>query len=408
MTPILGKDINKDFSDFIKVSDLIYFDGPLLSHFISPNGDNYLFYWCDVDEVCNRWIIFRTDIPSIQKYIEKEITLRNLIENSHDGFVYIADIDDNIEYQNIKLLLTTEIPKEYLPHNNSFYDFEIKDNISLASLSQKYSCGILEIHISGRDVRYGSIPLYKLSSLLPQIDEIRKGMASKFIKLNKSKQTDKKNLPETIRQLKLDTQYDFIYSLAGSVRIILKPMNLQRNLDLKDFATYADSFAEDFAGLFASGFSKENIVEYSQKYDKKLIKRYNNLIKFLHQEGLALGVKWCNVTADIYYSTNIKKDETLHILENLSDFDYDSKEIIELIGRFYSLNIRTGSYSFESTEGDDTKSTGYFDNLIKDRAYGITFNNLYKVSIERKILELIGQKKKIEDKIISFHEEKDE
>lgn len=404
MIPINGKALLKDFSSFIKVSDLIYFDGPLLSHFISPNGENYLFYWCDVDDLQNRWIIFRTDLLTIQNYVEKKISLKEIITHPTDDFVYIVDIDDELHYNHVQLLLANEIPAEYIPQNNSYFDFEIQDNISLVGLSQKYSCGILEIHVSGRDVRYGSIPLNKLAPLLPKIDEIRKGMASKFIKRYKSQHADKKAKATAEQQLKLDTQYEFMYSMAGSIRVILKPMNLQRNLELEGFGTYADSFAEDFAGLFASGFSKDEILEYSQKYDKQLIKKYNELIKFLFQEELSIGINWCNVGANINYSTKINKHQTREILANLSDFDYDTKETIEMIGRFYSMNIRSGSYAFESTDGDDAKSIGRLDEILKETAYGISFNKVYSVTIERKSIEPIGQKKKIEDTIVSFKE----
>ena len=404
MTPLNGKKILKDFSEFTKVSDLIYFDGPLLSHFISPNGENYLYYWCDVDDTYNRWIIFRIDLPSVQKYIEKKISLRDLISHPSDGFIYVADIDNNIQYREIQLLLENEIPPEYLPQEDSYYDFEIKDNISLAGLSKKYSCGILELHISGRDVKYGSIPLNKFAQLLPKIDEIRKGMASKFIKNSKATHTDKATRSQVERELNLDTQYEYMYSMAGSIRVILKPINLQRNFEMPGIGTYADSFAEDFAGLFASGFSKEDILKYSQKYDKQLIKKYDDFVKFLFKEDLSIGVNWCNVGASLMYSANINQNQTRQILANLSDFDFDTKETIEMIGRFYSLNIRSGSYSFESIEGDDAKTSGYLDDLLKELSYGISFNKVYRIKIERKSIDPIGQRKKVEDTIIEFTE----
>lgn len=48
MKTINGFSINFDFSKLIKVADLIYHDGPLLSHYVSNKGENYLFYWVDV------------------------------------------------------------------------------------------------------------------------------------------------------------------------------------------------------------------------------------------------------------------------------------------------------------------------------------------------------------------------
>lgn len=63
-----------------------------------------------------------------------------------------------------------------------------------------------------------------------------------------------------------------------------------------------------------------------------------------------------------------------------------------MIGRFYSLNIRSGSYSFESIDEDDAKSSGYLDAMLKDVSYSISFNKVYKITINRKLLEPIGQK----------------
>ena len=53
MKTINGFSINFDFSKLIKVADLIYYDGPLLSHYVSNKGENYLFYWVDVDNEYN-------------------------------------------------------------------------------------------------------------------------------------------------------------------------------------------------------------------------------------------------------------------------------------------------------------------------------------------------------------------
>ena len=42
MKTINGFSINFDFSKLIKVADLIYHDGPLLSHYVSNKGENWL------------------------------------------------------------------------------------------------------------------------------------------------------------------------------------------------------------------------------------------------------------------------------------------------------------------------------------------------------------------------------
>ena len=53
--------------ELTKVSDLIYFDGPFLSHYVHKSGDNYLSYWVDCDDEFQRWLVFRVGITSLQK-----------------------------------------------------------------------------------------------------------------------------------------------------------------------------------------------------------------------------------------------------------------------------------------------------------------------------------------------------
>jgi hypothetical protein len=163
MIPIVGLDMDFDFGKLIKITDFIYFDGLLLSHYISEKGDNYLYYWVDVDDTYNRWLIIRADILSIQQYLDKKIPLHSIVSAPNDGFVYAVDIDSNAVYHNIKVVKITDLPENYLPSLESYYVFESNNEIDLAAISRKYSSGIFELHIDGRNVKYGSIPLNKFA-----------------------------------------------------------------------------------------------------------------------------------------------------------------------------------------------------------------------------------------------------
>ena len=121
MKTINGLNNNFDFSKLVKVSDLIYFDGPLLSHYTGDNGENYLFLWVDADDDYNRWIVLRTDTLSIKQYLDKKVNLRSLMMNSNDGFVFSVDIDDDGNYFNIKVVPIDELPEKYFPTEDSFY-----------------------------------------------------------------------------------------------------------------------------------------------------------------------------------------------------------------------------------------------------------------------------------------------
>lgn len=134
MKQLEGFDIKFDFSNFKKIADLVYFDGPFLSHYVSGKGDDYLFYWVDKDERDNRWLVLRINLADLQKYIDKELTLRELIAHPNDGYLYAVDIDNEIQYHNVKLVQPAALPEEYLPDTDSYYAFEPKPTLEANEL----------------------------------------------------------------------------------------------------------------------------------------------------------------------------------------------------------------------------------------------------------------------------------
>ena len=103
---------------------MIFFEGPLLSHYVSDKGDDYLFYWVDSDSQDNRWMVLRVSLSSLQRYISKDISLRELIDRPNDGYLYLVDIDNNLKHHDVKLVQPTDLPEDYLPAQDSYYEFE--------------------------------------------------------------------------------------------------------------------------------------------------------------------------------------------------------------------------------------------------------------------------------------------
>jgi len=110
-------------SELNKVSDLIHFDGPLLSLFRNREGDNYLYYWCDTEGGENRWLVFRVSDKELNLYLTKRVTLRDLIVSPGDGFVYAADMDADLHITNVYILDPHSLPSDYMPDDNSYYEF---------------------------------------------------------------------------------------------------------------------------------------------------------------------------------------------------------------------------------------------------------------------------------------------
>ena len=124
MKKIEGYSLDFDFNKFKRIADLICFDGPFLSHYVSDKGDDYLFYWVDCDEHDNRWLVIRVSLSSLQKYIGKELTLRELVENPNDGFLYCVEVNNDLIFHNAILVQPASLPEDYLPAEDSYYEFE--------------------------------------------------------------------------------------------------------------------------------------------------------------------------------------------------------------------------------------------------------------------------------------------
>ena len=124
MKTIKGKQLDHfPISDLQKVSDLIYFDGPFLSLFKNRDGDNYLYCWCDVDEARNRWLVFRISNRQLNSYLRKQTTLKDLLLNPSDGFLYSVDIDNDLNMHNVRIIEPKELPSDYVPDQDSYYEF---------------------------------------------------------------------------------------------------------------------------------------------------------------------------------------------------------------------------------------------------------------------------------------------
>ena len=102
--------------------DLLYHEGPLLSHFANTENPNehYLYKWTDCDESANRWLIFKVFNTAFEPFFNKEMTLLQMI--SANPFVYFIDLDNNVDEKKVFICSTNKIPSDYLPSENSFFD----------------------------------------------------------------------------------------------------------------------------------------------------------------------------------------------------------------------------------------------------------------------------------------------
>jgi hypothetical protein len=128
MMQLQGEQLNSfPLQDLIKLADLIYYDGPFLSLFRNHEGKNYLYYWCDSNDICNRWLVFEIDNRTLNSYLSRSQSLHNVIQSATEGSVFSVDIEgdyENHKFLNPRMLSVENIPAEYLPDEESIYEFE--------------------------------------------------------------------------------------------------------------------------------------------------------------------------------------------------------------------------------------------------------------------------------------------
>ena len=124
MKDVKGLIINHlDFQP-LKMGDFLYYEGPLLSHFIDKNNPNnhYFYRWVDFDDDSHRWLIFKSSEKDINAFFNKTISLWQMI--TQNTTVFLIDLDDELTKNQILVTTIAELPLSYLPSENSFFKEE--------------------------------------------------------------------------------------------------------------------------------------------------------------------------------------------------------------------------------------------------------------------------------------------
>lgn len=397
--------------DLQKVSDLIYYDGPLLSHFQSGNNENYLFFWADVDDTFNRWLVVRVSIERLQAYLNGKLTFYNIITEPNDNFVYKVDIDADLNYQNVLMLFPEQIPQSYLPDRNAKYTFDpLSEELDLTNYSLKYNTGILQTYFKNSSkVPYNEIDIDIFGPAMNSLHEITSGLGKAFIKQRiKTAPKDKNNKPQIDRAaLKHSTQINYFAQAGGSFSALFKPASAA--VPMEGIPSDEDLFIQYVMNFISASENYEQLAEFVKSIDKKIITSYKGLLQTIIGSKLKFYIRYENAITKVSDRKDLnfgKANEILNVLEKL---EYDEKTDIKITGRFIALHVKTGHYEFEDIEDKDNTSKGKMDKARLEMAFLIHFDKSYDVVIERRETKQAGNKKpKIEDILVSFVELKED
>jgi hypothetical protein len=105
-----------------ELGDFLFHEGPFLTHCINEKNEDYLMAWCGHDDTFNRWMLYKTPTHLLRKFFEEGYTLRELILNNPDGFVFFVDINNDIDWKRACLVKVEDIEDGYLPGNASNFE----------------------------------------------------------------------------------------------------------------------------------------------------------------------------------------------------------------------------------------------------------------------------------------------
>ncbi|EPP7234489.1 DUF6575 domain-containing protein [Shigella flexneri] len=120
MLELKGDNVKSDL--LIRVDDLIYFDGPLLSTYKKEDGSLFLILWVDNTATDNRWCVIPVEDETLTSFLDKEITLRDVINKTENViFKDLYSEGNELLERQVKKVLVKDIPEEYMPTNESYF-----------------------------------------------------------------------------------------------------------------------------------------------------------------------------------------------------------------------------------------------------------------------------------------------
>lgn len=134
MEAIAGAKLEKLLMDsWVKISDLLEFEGPLLSHYKDKNGTDYFIYWVDFNETTNRWLLWKVTEKQIYDYLKGLKSLRTILLEKTKDHVFFIDSKGGLgeQYNEFLLSIPNSIPEGYLPKENSYYTLGVPKKYKL-------------------------------------------------------------------------------------------------------------------------------------------------------------------------------------------------------------------------------------------------------------------------------------
>jgi hypothetical protein len=373
-----------DFKKFEKIRDLIWFDGPLVSHFISPEDTDYVFYWSDLDKDkgIDKWIITPVNEHTIERYIERQVTLKDLMLGTLNGIAFSADVDKNHNYCEVYAFSIDTIDPSYLPEDDTYNDFEIIDYRTVSNLSRKNEIGILEMKITGATVKRGAMELSQFIKALGKVEDILNKIAPDYVENTLRRDRRIEDISQNARHaLYEQSHFEILTPVASSFKIFLKP--LSQTIGIDNGREFTDMFTDEFLNLFQNSMDNNipGLEHYDASYRTDILGDCIALAKLIKSDRLNLDFSWYNSNTGYKRRNLIKNEDSDKIIQNIISYKTRESKKFKVSGYFTSLNVNSGYFTFY-LDKDTPPFKGYYSKGDKTPLKQIKFDKNYSASLE--------------------------
>jgi len=406
------------------VGVLLFQEFPVTTLYSGDNNMPIIKEWIDCDDNIDRLFFYQSSKENLKKFLGGKISQGELIRNSIDDLIFIVD-EENGQPKQIKLVSTSQIPEEYLPSEDSFFNaqngvqtqkiieyFDIAKleivpiNLDeyLKKLAKQKSSEVFNLHLKeGKGIRHGRVDTDVLGSTLLTFDNLYKEVALDYF-FGRSRGELKISGKDKREKLGLSTTEVFL-SKAASFIVYIKPKH-KAQFEMFENKTTSQLITENLFNLFDISREEKKLQENYLKYSDFVFKSYRQFLKSITEYDIELDIDWTDHTTDIFVSEDFTLFQASQIIDSIDNINTEETDEFKVKGKFRAINCNTGYFTFVSL--DDEQYNGYFDKLIRDSAPLLTFTKLYEVSVERKIIKEAGSPDaKIRDKIIAHYEIKE-
>jgi len=387
------------------VGDLNFFDGALQSVFCDTQNIPYIYEWADSDEQYNRWIIYPTTTYLLKLYINQQLNYYDLYFNQYTSLYFCVDIDNNLNLNNIQIIQDFQIPKDYKPSNEIFFEPEespdlekiiahfnlnsqienVIANHDILEESEKKESELINLHLNStpdKKVGFGKIRSSIFGEILSSFTELSRNVGIDLYELKDNK-LGKEKLKESV---------DYVMDLpqAASFSIFLRPINIGNEYSIKSIV---ENINDIFKKCESDIIIKNDLIK---KYSDSTISYYEKFIGTIKKNKLNLDVKWGNYKTQekITWKIDYKTADAQH--KRLTNRKEENLPDIKITGTFNAIDLKNNTFRFGTEEG--IFYVGKFNVKLKNTQFNFITN--YAVTITQKLKTTSGRKKETINYII--------